>query len=213
MTTARAHLFPIRLTLLLGLIAATGLSIPGPVTQAASSASPGVSHAPAPATEPALVSVIAAPDFWATTGTAKPAPQADKAAWERELRNIASTSDQPAMRIRALKLLCDLDGHFNTASGLKKDQALAATATAFTWLEAHLKDAEVAKYAPELGFTHVTLSRRSGDAKGIWVLIESAALPPGFSGGLNVRFDEQTGTIDHFSRWGEVRPVKHESQS
>ena len=64
------------------------------------------------------------------------------------------------MRIRAYKVLADLNGRTryvgNVPEGLGKD-AVEAT---FRHLETHLDDPTVARFHPELGFTHVSLGKQ-----------------------------------------------------
>ena len=40
-----------------------------------------------------------------------------------------------------------------------------------------------------------------------WVLIETAALPPGFNGGLNVHLDLKASKVRTVVQWGNVRPA------
>ncbi len=62
----------------------------------------------------------------------------------------------------------------------------------------------VSKFRPELGFTHVSLSKRSDDRDGLWVLIEATdgVLP---SGGLNIRWDLTSKAVDRIDHWGANR--------
>jgi len=164
----------------------------------------GSSSASVPSTVPTtFIGSLWADDFWTTTGNSADHPQDE--ATLTELRRLSVAADRPAVRLRAIKLLCDLKGNSRFAAGMKKDDAAQAVAVAFSWLEGHLADPEVAKYAPEAGFTHMTLSRMSDDNRGIWVLIETSALPPAFNGGLNIRFDPKTGTVTKVKQWGSVR--------
>jgi hypothetical protein len=164
----------------------------------------GASAQSVPSTLPTtVIGMLSADDFWATSSDVaeRPLDQASLA----ELQRLSVAADRPALRLRATKLLCELNGNSRVDPSFKKDQAAHAVAVAFAWLEGHLADPEVAKYAPEAGFTHVTVSRMSGEKDDIWVLIETAALPPGFNGGLNVRFNPKTDTVSEVKHWGATR--------
>jgi hypothetical protein len=165
----------------------------------------------APTTRPASMltptGALAANDFWAKSADLSAEHPADALSVE-ELEQLAEASNPIPVRIRAYKLLCDRAGHGKISPDVRKEDAAGAVAKAFAWLEAHHADAEVAKFSPQSGFTHYTVSHRSGDADGIWILIETVSLPPGFSGGLNIRFDLKSKTVTSCDRWGEVRGAR-----
>ena len=53
-----------------------------------------------------------------------------------------------------------------------------------------------------VGFTHITVSRRTDDAGAIWVLIES--VDEARRGGLNVRVDSAKWEATMIDHWGKV---------
>jgi hypothetical protein len=153
---------------------------------------------------PSALVLVSSADFWKNTGTANKHNFDDDTI--TELQNLVDKAPRPEYRLRAAKLLCDQNGHSRLNEKLNDAQNAAAVATAFEYLEAHLADAEIAKYSPQRGFTHMTISE-AGDGPGIiWVLIETAGSRGTFSGGLNIRVDLKAVKVTSVKQWGQVRP-------
>lgn len=153
---------------------------------------------------PTAEELLGAKDFWLTTGAAAKHDFDEKQM--AEIRRLATQSPKPVIRIRASKLVCDLDGHFKIAQRVSAELATKAVGAAFTHLESSLADATVAKFAPEKGFTHYAASTRDDKDQldSVWILVESVDLKnPG--GGLNLRYDIKSGKIDKVEQWGVIR--------
>lgn len=182
------------------------LAIPATIVLGAAAQPADTAKETVPSTAPAAVLVLSSSDFWSNLGSSAGDHQKDMPS-QAELQRIAAGHDKAAIRLRAWKLLCDLAGHTHLQADLSGEEPQRVTAVAFTWLEGHLSDAEVAKYSPQSGFAHLTLSVRPGD-DAVWVLLETVQLPPGFNGGLNFRYDRKTNAISSCDRWGEIRKAK-----
>ncbi|HSI34660.1 MAG: hypothetical protein ACAI43_18410 [Phycisphaerae bacterium] len=121
-----------------------------------------------------------------------------------DLRRVLAESPDRGTRLRATMLLCDLDGNRRVAPGLDPAVARKAFAAAMRHIEANLDDAAVARFGPEDGVSHATVTRRTdGAMAGVWVLIETVT--PENRGGLNVRVDPDTGKVDRVDVWGRGR--------
>jgi beta-lactamase regulating signal transducer with metallopeptidase domain len=183
-------------------VGALGLFIAGAVTVVnvrTTQAAPA-----APAAEPsATAKMLSAPDFWQKTG-AMFRHEFDKATTS-DLEKIADSPDRPLLRLRAFKLLCDQAGHSRPNPDFNEADNTRAVTAAFEYLEAHLGDAEIVKYAPEQGFTHMTVSRMNGDGASLWVLIETAGGRGHFNGGLNIQVDFKSAAVTSVKQWGDVR--------
>jgi hypothetical protein len=149
-----------------------------------------------------VAAIIAAKDFWDTTGS-RFVHDLDAADRARIQRLAQDRNADAATRLRATELACDLAGHSTANAAFAADKASRAVAAAMKHLESHLADPTIAKFGPELGITHLTVSERAGDGAGIWVLVESAAGDD--SGGLNVRVDPANWNVTQVEQWGKVR--------
>ena len=186
-------------------VAALGFFIAGTVTIVnvrTAEAAPGTAPATA---QSATAKMLSAPDFWQKAG-ATPKHDFDKAAIA-ELEKIVEGADHPDLRLRAFKLLCDHEGHDRANPDFSEADNGHAITTAFEYLESHLGDAEIVKYAPEQGFSHMTVSKKAGDSESIWVLIETAGGRGHFNGGLNIQVDLKTSMVTSVKQWGDVRPA------
>lgn len=166
--------------------------------------------------------LLGAEDFWSTTGVAVKHDFDEKQI--TEIRQLATQSPEPVIRIRASKLVCDLDGRgLKAASPVPAEMAAKVVGTAFTYLESNLMDATVSKFAPGAGFTHYHVTTRDKeDADHLWFLIEEVGKDKP-SGGLNLRFDIKTNKVVKIEHWGveraksrsarladtELRPTNH----
>lgn len=155
---------------------------------------------------PSALLLVSAADFWKNAGTAKHKLDGDTIT---ELQKLVDKAARPEYRLRAAKLLCDQDGHSRLNQNLSGADNDAVVVAAFEYLEAHLADPEVAKFAPQRGFTDMTLSEMAGDQPGnIWVLIEIAGAPRTYAGGLNIKVDVKAAKVTDIHRWGDVRPAE-----
>lgn len=102
----------------------------------------------------------------------------------------------PATRLRAQKLALDLAGNSRHAKSLAVDAARFAVSAAMSHIEKNLGEPHVARFGPEQGLTHLTVSR---DGPLIWVLIESVDR----HGGLNISIDPTQWTVVNVNPWGE----------
>jgi beta-lactamase regulating signal transducer with metallopeptidase domain len=150
-----------------------------------------------------ILQLIKADDFWSQTG-AKLTHEDIKFEERNALRELAGSSDDTAVRIRAFKLLADHDNRTRYSKDFAEQQVLEAVEGVFRHLETHTNDEMVAKFRPELGFTHITVSKRAADQGSVWVLIEvvDSVLP---SGGLNIRWSSTTKTVNKIEHWGANR--------
>lgn len=146
--------------------------------------------------------VLSARDFWDKTGS-QSKHEFDEKTIAMIRKTAADSTAEPALRLRATKIACDLAGNSRINDRINAETRASATAAAFKHLEANLADETVRKFSPELGITHMTFSPRAGDADGIWVLIES--LEPERTSGLNIRVDPKTGKVTKIDHWGKVR--------
>jgi hypothetical protein len=187
-------------------LGAAGLLIGGVVTLSnvgASESSPGARAPSIVALSPEM-RMLSADDFWAKDGaTTKHAFDAQTL---DELKKLSETADRPAIRIRAHKLLCDVAEHTRIAPGMNDADAARAVAISFEYLETHLADPAIAKYAPQAGFSHLTVGSTSG-AGPTWLLMETVGNRPGFNGGLNIRYDLKTSKVQEVKHWGDIRPA------
>lgn len=152
---------------------------------------------------PAL-KVVTAKDFWDTTGHEN--EHTLNEAMHTELQNIATNGQaKPELRLRAGKLLCDLAGHNRHAPEFAAEHAAQAMTVGMKYLESNFGDETVRKFSPELGFTHLSISRKSDDPAGMWFLIES--VEPARNGGLNLRIDPATWKVTKVEHWGKVTPA------
>lgn len=149
-----------------------------------------------------MSALLQAPDFWSRTGARVSHP----AISDRDLaaiRELAGTAQDPVVRIRARKILADVAGHTRYSQQVPEGQVLEAVEAGFWYLETHLDDKTVAQFHPESGFSHVTVSPRSGDGA-VWLLIEAAG-GSSYAGGLNIRYQPTSKTVDKVEHWGGVR--------
>lgn len=124
---------------------------------------------------------------------------------KRALEEIASDSATPAWaRLRAGKLLCDLNKQVRVHQDISQADASRAIAEAFAHIEADLQNEAVSGFAPQRGFSHLSVSRRKNDPKAIWVLLEStgSARP---AAGLNLRLDPTVWQVTKTESWGQPR--------
>ncbi|HWE04562.1 MAG TPA: hypothetical protein VG326_19310 [Tepidisphaeraceae bacterium] len=151
------------------------------------------------------VRMLSSTDFWSRTGTT--AAHDLDAGTIAELEKLANDATHPDLSLRATKLLCDHAGHSHSNPDLSDADNARAVTVAFEYLESHLADAEVARYAPARGFSHMTVSSMADDGDGVaWILIETAA-GPNFRGGLNIRVDLKALKVTRVKQWGDVRPA------
>jgi hypothetical protein len=152
------------------------------------------------------VRMLSETNFWTRTGAAT--KHDFDAETVTELEKLAKGADHPDLALRATKLLCDQAGHSRANPDLSDAENALAVTVAFEYLESHLADPEVARYAPARGFSHMTVSSTGNDGAGVaWVLIETAASPPSFNGGLNIRVDLKASKVTTVKQWGDVRPA------
>jgi hypothetical protein len=156
----------------------------------------------AESTEP-MEQLLQAKDFWSQTGAKLTHPEITYQ-HASSVREVAGHSADAVVRIRAYKVLADLNGRTRYPDGFSAEQAQEVVAAAFRYLESHPSDTAVGKFQPELGFSHVTLSKRAGDNDGVWLLIEyvDGVLP---CGGLNIGWNAATKTVDQVEHWGTTR--------
>ncbi len=142
-----------------------------------------------------VVERISAKDFWEQLGS-QPAPPWTEAE-STAIRSLATTSNDPVVRLRAHKLLVDAagNGRLNTGPG-----AAAIATAAFRYLEEHLDNPSVKDLCVTRGFTHYHVSSSGGNAKVF--LIERVGKD--FNGGINLRWNETNQTVARFEVWGEV---------
>jgi hypothetical protein len=143
--------------------------------------------------------LLAAKDFWDTTGSH----------FEHKLdaavaADVHRLADDPgadkATRLRAMKLVVDMNGNSRAAKEFTPQQAASAVGAAMKHLEAILAGRK-GVFVPPWGFTHLTISRNASDAGGVWVLIES--VEPQHSGGMNIRVDGKTWAVTKVDVWGQ----------
>lgn len=136
-----------------------------------------------------LERVLAAKQFWV-----KPP---DSSWTPREvglLSQLAVSSHEAVVRLRATKLIIDLAGNGSATA----EQAPIATA-AFRYLEEHADQPSVARLLASPRLTHYTVSTK--DDGSIWVLLESMATGAN-RGGLNLKWDKDAGQIATLTAWG-----------
>lgn len=142
-----------------------------------------------------IVERLSAKDFWDTLGS-QPSPTWTDAE-TTALRNLATTSNDPVIRLRANKLLVDAagNGRLNTGAG-----AAAIATAAFRYLEDHLDNPSVKDLCANRGFTHYHVSHSGGNSTAF--LIERVGKD--FNGGINLRWNETNQTVARFEVWGQV---------
>ncbi len=151
--------------------------------------------------------VLKADDFWSQTG-AKLTHDDIPFDQRNTIRELAGNSNETMIRIRAYKLLADSYQRTRYSEQFSQTQTLLAIEGVFRYLENNINEETISKFRPELGFTHITTSKRNGDPGSIWVLIESSdgVLP---SGGLNIRWSPTDKTVNRVEHWGANRdPVR-----
>src|SRR5581483_11214665 len=105
-----------------------------------------------------LGKLVAADDFWQRTGKLQEHPELDSRT-VNEVRELAGRAANPVARVRAYKLLADLRGRTRVADVLPAAEVSDVVEGVFRYMETHLAEAEIGKFRPELGFTHVSVQR------------------------------------------------------
>jgi hypothetical protein len=152
-----------------------------------------------------LARILQADDFWSHTGAKRVHAEIPRHV-AIHLRQFAGNSDNAVPRIRANKILLDLYGRSRQGAGLSDEQDAAIVEGSFRYLETHLSEDAVKQFRPELGFSHFTTTKRADDLSGLWLLLEfvDGVLP---SGGLNIRWNPETKSVDKVEHWGMTRQV------
>ncbi|QOV89042.1 M56 family metallopeptidase [Humisphaera borealis] len=144
--------------------------------------------------------MLSAPDFWEKTGADTRHDFSAETA--NEIRRVAADkATSVLLRVRAMKLACDLAGDSRSAPTLSAEDVRTALSSAMSHLEKNLADETIGKFAAEMGFTHVIVSPKTND-DGTWVLIES--IDEARRGGLNIRVDRKTSKVTKVDHWGKV---------
>lgn len=185
-------------------VSALGLLIAGAVTIVNIRTADALPATPLGGTLTTTMRTLSATDFWQNEGAASK-HDLDDAALDRLGKLVDNSAERPEIRLRAAKLLCDHNGHSRFNPNLSEADNARAVTTAFEYLEAHFADAEVAKYAPQRGFSHMTISF---DGNAHWVLIETAGGSHSFNGGLNIGVDIKAAKVTTIKQWGDIRPAE-----
>lgn len=144
--------------------------------------------------------LLSAADFWDTTGSRSTHDFATDMV--EQLKRISGDANAPAsLRLRAFKLVCDINGKSRTSGKIDAADIQRATAAAMKYLEANLGDATVAKFGPELGITHISVTPHSANPD-IWVLVEDVNVER--RGGLNIQVGRDDFKVKHVKHWGKV---------
>ncbi len=138
-----------------------------------------------------LEQTLAAEQFWA---------QPPKTPWTaREaaiFSEIAASASEPAVRLRARKILIDLAGN-----GRATAEQLPMVAAAFRHLERNAAQPAIARLLAGPGLTHYTVSTKGDGSR--WVLVESTA-PESNRGGINLRLNAEGTEILLMEAWGGI---------
>lgn len=158
----------------------------------------GFLHSTAPAADPApkpdrerLQKALAAERFWT---------EPPKLAWtqsEKDLINeMSATGTDPAVRLRATKLLIDFEGKGRCGEG-----QFPIVVAGFRHMEEHSKEPAIRKLLAGPRLTHYTVSTK-GDGS-LWLLVESVA-PQANRGGINLQWDAAKSKVVAMQVWGEL---------
>ncbi|MBM4156495.1 MAG: hypothetical protein FJ221_15925 [Lentisphaerae bacterium] len=110
------------------------------------------------------------------------------------LSQLAACSHEPAVRLRATKLIIDLAGN-----GYSTPQQAPIVIAAFRYIEERADQPAVARLLASPRLTHYTVSTKEDGS--VWVILESMATGSN-RGGVNLEWDKDRAQIASLTAWG-----------